>query len=51
MGTSWAEALSTGKKVDVKIKVIFDGNSKRPKKYEVDYWINDDYDYKEFFNN
>ena len=39
MGTSWAEALSNGKDVKVKIKVIFDGNSKRPNGYDVEYWI------------
>lgn len=51
MGTSWVDALSNGKDVKVKIKVVYDGNSKRPSRYEVEYWIDDDYDYKEFFNN
>jgi len=36
---SWATAINSGKKVDVKIKVIFDGKSKRPSRYDVEYWI------------
>ena len=50
MGTSWAEALSNGKKVDVKIKVIFDGKSKRPSRYDVEYWIDGAYNEEHFVN-
>jgi len=50
MGTSWADALSNGMDVKVKIKVKFDGDSKRPSGYEVDYWIDGDYNYEKFSN-
>ena len=47
---SWATAINSGKKVDVKIKVIFDGNSKRPSAYDVEYWIDGEYNEKPFIN-
>ena len=48
---SWATSINSGKKVDVKIKVIFDGNSKRPSRYEVEYWIDgEEFDPIRFIN-
>ena len=51
MGTSWEEALSNGKDVKVKTKVKFDGISKRPSRYEVEYSINGGDIEREMFNN
>ena len=50
MENSWATAINSGKKVDVKIKVIFDGNSKRPSGYDVEYWIDGERHKKPFIN-
>ena len=50
MENLWANAMSEGMDVKVKIKVKFDGDSKRPSGYEVDYWIDGDYNYEKFSN-
>ncbi len=39
MENIWKTALESGKKVEVDIKVIYQGSSKRPAGFEVDYWI------------
>ncbi len=39
MENSWAKAANEGKKVEVKIKPIYEGSSKRPVKFEVEYKI------------
>lgn len=51
MENSWADALSNGKDEKVKIKVKFEGNSKRPSRYEVEYSINGGDIEREMFNN
>ena len=50
MENSWAEAIKNGKEVDVKIKVVYDGNSKRPSRYDVEYWIDGAYNEEHFVN-
>ena len=35
MEKKWKDALSEGKKVEVDIQIIYDSNSKRPKRFEV----------------
>ncbi len=40
--SGWAKALGEGKRVKVEIKAIFDGESKRPSRFEVKYWIDGD---------
>ena len=35
MAKKWKDALSEGKKVEVDIQIIYDSNSKRPKRFEV----------------
>lgn len=34
-GKKWKDALSEGKKVEIDIQIIYDSNSKRPKRFEV----------------
>ncbi|WP_428654232.1 DNA/RNA non-specific endonuclease [Runella sp.] len=50
MENTWKTALQAGKKVEVDIKVIYEGTSKRPKKFEITYKVNDDTFEREFFN-
>jgi hypothetical protein len=50
MEATWQTALQAGKKVEVDIKVIYEGTSKRPKKFEVDYKIGEDIFQREFNN-
>jgi len=50
MENSWTKAANEGKKVEVKIKPVYEGSSKRPSKYEVDYTI-DGKLYEKDFNN
>lgn len=38
MENEWAKALDEGKDVKVEIKAIFDGESKRPSRFNVSYW-------------
>ena len=35
MENSWKKSLSEGKKIEVDIQIIYDSNSKRPKRFEV----------------
>jgi hypothetical protein len=39
MENSWTKAASEGKKVEVKIKPVYEGSSKRPSEYRVEYSI------------
>ena len=50
MENQWAKALGEGKKVEVEIKAIFYGESKRPSRFEFEYWI-DNRKVKKSFNN
>lgn len=50
MENSWANAMVDGKDVKIEVKAIFDWNSKRPNKFEVDYWI-DSVKQTMYFNN
>ena len=50
MENSWTKAANDGKKVDVNIKPVYNGTSKRPAKYEVDYTIDGTIYEKEFKN-
>ena len=50
MERSWQTALQAGKKVEVDIKVIYEGSSKRPKKFEVDYTIDGENFFQPFIN-
>lgn len=50
MENAWSEALKNGSKVEVEITPIFDGTSKRPVKFEVDYWVDGKYKFAEFDN-
>ncbi|MBP5365246.1 MAG: DNA/RNA non-specific endonuclease [Bacteroidales bacterium] len=50
MEDEWAKSLKDGKKVEIEIKAIFDGESKRPDGFQVDFWI-DGVEYnRPFFN-
>jgi len=40
MEATWQSALQAGKKVEVDIKVIYEGASKRPLGFQVDSWVN-----------
>ena len=50
MENEWAKALGEGKKVKVEIKAIFDGESKRPNRFEVKYWIDGERSLIDFIN-
>jgi hypothetical protein len=50
MENSWADAMVEGKDVKVEVKANFDGESNRPSKLEVDYWINGAKETKSFNN-
>jgi len=39
MENSWTKAANEGKKVEVKIKPIYNGSSKRPSEYFIEYKI------------
>jgi hypothetical protein len=39
MENTLKKALEEGKKVDIEIRPVFEGNSKRPVAFEVDHWI------------
>jgi hypothetical protein len=41
MENLWARALDAGGTVQVKIKVIYDGDGHRPEKFQVTYRVND----------
>ncbi len=40
MENDWAKAIEQGKTIEVDIRPVFEGTSKRPVAFEVDYWIN-----------
>jgi hypothetical protein len=40
MENTLKKALEEGKKVDIEIRPVFEGASKRPSAFEVDYWLN-----------
>jgi len=48
---TWNKATAEGKKVDVTIKPIYDGNSKRPSRFEVKYMVDGWKPIKENFSN
>ena len=50
MENDWAQALKDGKTVDVDIKAVFDGASKRPEAFRVDYKIDGKSFTRTFFN-
>jgi len=50
MEIEWAEALRSGKSVDVNIEVIYAGSSLRPECFYVTYYIDGDRTYKEILN-
>ncbi len=50
MENEWAAALKDGKKVDVDIKAVFDGDSKRPEAFRVEYVIDGKPSTRTFFN-
>jgi hypothetical protein len=47
MENSWTKAVNEGKKVEVKIKPVYEGSSKRPSEYRVKYTI----DGEDFYEN
>ncbi len=51
MENTWAKATAEGKKVDVTIKPIYDGNSKRPSEFRVEYAIDGGEPIPEIFPN
>lgn len=50
MENTLVSALQSGKQVEIEIIPIFNGSSKRPTKFEVEYWIDGEYEYVEFYN-
>lgn len=46
----WAKALKNGEKVEVKIKVIYEGNDLRPSKFQIEYIIDGKYNELEILN-
>ena len=50
MENSWADAMVAGKDVKIEVKAIFEGTSKRPSKFEVEYWIDGKYKLEKFDN-
>lgn len=50
MENSWADAMVAGKDVKVEVRAIFEGESARPSKFEVDYWIDGIKETKPFNN-
>ncbi|WP_198574662.1 DNA/RNA non-specific endonuclease [Caulobacter hibisci] len=50
MENEWAAALKDGKAVDVDIKAVFDGDSKRPEAFRVEYVIDGKPSTRTFFN-
>lgn len=50
MENSWADAMVAGKDVKIEVNAIFEGTSKRPSKFEVEYYIDGEYNFKEFIN-
>jgi hypothetical protein len=50
MENEWSAALKEGKSVDVEIKAVFDGDSKRPEAFRVEYVIDGKPSTRTFFN-
>lgn len=50
MENIWADAMVNGSDVKVNIEPFYTGNSLRPNKIEVEYWIDDEYTFVEFDN-
>lgn len=50
MENEWADTLQLNKKVKVEIIPIYEGNSLRPNSFEIEYWIDDVYSFKQFNN-
>ena len=51
MEKKWKDALFEGKKVEVDIQIIYDSNSKRPKRFLVEYKISNEPTVQMIFNN
>ena len=51
MENTWKKALSEGKKVEVDIQIIYDSNSKRPKRFLVEYKISNEPTVQRIFKN
>ena len=51
MENLWADAMVAGKDVKIQVKAIFNGSSKRPSGFEVDYWIDGQISTRTFPNN
>lgn len=51
MEKKWKDALSEGKKVEVDIQIIYDSDSKRPKRFLVEYKITNEPTVQRIFNN
>lgn len=50
MENTWADAIVKGKDVKIEVKAIFEGTSKRPVKFEVEFWIDGEYKLNKFEN-
>jgi hypothetical protein len=50
MENGWANEISLGKEVKIEITPIYSGTSKRPVKFEVEYYIDGNYNFREFNN-
>jgi filamentous hemagglutinin len=50
MEDAWAKAIQRGQKVEVEINSLFTGSSKRPSKFEVEFWIDGEYEVLKFNN-
>jgi hypothetical protein len=50
MENTWAEAMVQGKDVRVEVRATYNGTSARPINFEVEYWIDGSYNFREFVN-
>lgn len=50
MENGWADAMVNGSDVKIEVKAIYVGTSKRPSKFEVEYWIDGKYKLEKFDN-
>ena len=50
MENIWAKEMVDGKDVKIEVKAIFEGTSKRPSKFEVEYWIDNKYKLEKYDN-
>ena len=52
MENEWKKELRAGKKVEVEIQIIYDGNiNKRPKRFLVEYKVGNEPTIQKIFNN